>query len=64
MKCKKQLQIELLVIRITSVLQGLTSSLKSLLVSFLMGSMSCTCPAEKPTSKDTLSAVAVRWLKS
>lgn len=41
-----------------------TSSLKSLLVSFFIGSMSCTWPAEKPTSRETLSAVAVRGLKS
>lgn len=48
----------------SAIFQTLTSSLKSLLVSFLIGSISCTCPAEKPTSSDTLSAVAVRWLKS
>lgn len=42
----------------------LTSSLNSLLVSFLMGSISWTWPAEKPTRRETLSAVAVRWLKS
>lgn len=35
-----------------------TSSLKSLLVSFLMGSRYCTWPAEKPTMRATLSAVA------
>lgn len=43
---------------------SLTSSLNSLLVSFLIGSISCTCPAEKPTRRETLSAVAVKWLKS
>lgn len=42
----------------------LTSSLNSLLVSFLIGSISWTWPAEKPTRRETLSAVAVRWLKS
>lgn len=35
-----------------------TSSLKSLLVSFLMGSRYCTWPAEKPTMRATLSEVA------
>lgn len=42
----------------------LTSSLNNLLVSFLIGSISWTWPAEKPTRRDTLSAVAVKWLKS
>lgn len=42
----------------------ITSSLNSLLVSFLMRSRYCTWPAENPTSKEMVSVAAVNWLKS
>lgn len=45
-------------------MSSITSSLKSLLVSFLMRSRYCTWPAEKPTSKEMVSVAAVNWLKS
>lgn len=44
--------------------QRLTSSLQSLLISFLIGSMSCTCPAVNPTNNNTLSGETVVELKS
>lgn len=43
---------------------SITSSLNSLLVSFLMRSRYCTWPAEKPTSREMVSVAAVNWLKS
>lgn len=42
----------------------ITSSLNSLLVSFLMRSRYCTWPAENPTSREMVSVAAVNWLKS
>lgn len=42
----------------------LTSSLKSLLTSCLIGSRSCTCPAENPINNSKLSADRVNKLKS